>query len=125
MEKFFEQNPALAVTLLIMAGSIIGFLIKKLWDYVMKDRDSVIAQIKEGDKHLEISIDNIANTFNESKKKIWEELNYVKGEMDEIKENYNQKFQKVYDNQAEQVQVTNENHIELLKAIQQVELKIK
>jgi hypothetical protein len=111
MDEFLRLH---GVAIVYVIGGFSVFLLSILGWFLRNDRKSFMDSLKTLDDKIK-----------ECKNEIDSRIDGIMEDVESIKGNYNTKFQKVYDKQDEQVQVTNENHIELLKAIQQVELKIK
>jgi len=73
---------------------------------------------------LKIDRKRFLDMIEETKKLVNTEINKLNDEVDSVKENYNNKFQVVYEKQDAMKNTMNQNHITLMQAIHKIDIKV-
>lgn len=80
--------------------------------------------IQQDRKNMKAAIQKNSDDIEKSRTENREEFNYVKGEIDHTRQNYDSKFERVYEKQDNIKDQINEKHYTMLKAISKLNSKI-
>lgn len=110
MEKFLTEYGTAVIQILWFIGVLIfGALI---W-FLKNDRKNFMAQLN-----------NNAEAIERLEQKVFTRVKEVESEIDEVKKNYNTKFEKVFAKQDIMTDVIGNNHLIILDAIHKIDIKV-